>query len=79
MYRTAPTRSVAAVTSDGPQFEPGTASTALTAGVIGLLVTLAGLMLWCLRDIWRFGDEPEPAPAYAAGDPDREPHLELVA
>ena len=79
MYRSAPSRAVAAVTSDGPRFEPGAGSAALTAGVIGLLITLAGLMLWCLRDIWRFGGEPEPTPAFAAGDSEREPQLELVA
>jgi hypothetical protein len=79
MYRNGPPLAVAAVTTDGPRYEASPGSAALTAGVIGLLVTLAGLMLWCLRDIWRFGGAPEPAPAYAAGDPDREPHLELVA
>ena len=68
------------MTSDGPRADGGVGSAALTVGgVIGLLLTLAGLMLWLLRDIWRFGGEPEPAPAYAAGDPDRERRLELVA
>jgi hypothetical protein len=79
LYRSAPTRAVAAVTGDGPRADDGIGSTALTAGLVGLLLTLAGLMMWLLRDIWRFGGEPEPAPTYAAGDPDRERRLELVA
>ena len=79
MYRSAPSRAVAAVTSEGPRYEPSAGSAALTAGIVGLLFTLVGFMLWCLRDIWRYGDTPEPTPAYAAGDADREPQLELVA
>jgi hypothetical protein len=78
MYRSAAPRAVAAVTGDGPRADGGVGSAALTGGVIGLLLTLAGLMMWFLRDIWRFGGEP-PAPAYMAGDPNRERHLELVA
>jgi beta-glucuronidase len=79
LYRSAPSRAVAAVTGDGPRAEGGVGSTALTAGVVGLLLTLAGLMLWFLRDIWRLGGEPEPTPEYEAGDPDPERRLELVA
>ncbi len=79
LYRSAPPRALAAVSGDGPRAEGGAGSAALTAGVIGLLLTLAGMMVWFLRDIWRVGSEPEPAPAYAAGDPDRERRLELVA
>ncbi|HEX2084370.1 MAG TPA: glycoside hydrolase family 2 TIM barrel-domain containing protein [Solirubrobacteraceae bacterium] len=79
LYRSAPSRAVAAATGTGPRADGGLGSGALTGGVIGLLLTLAGLMVWFLRDIWRFGGEPEPAPAYVAGDPDRERHLELVA
>jgi beta-galactosidase len=79
LYRSAPSRAVAAVTTTGPKAEGGVGSAALTGGVIGILLTFVGAMLWLLRDIWRFGGEPEPAPAYAAGDPDREPRLELVA
>jgi hypothetical protein len=79
LYRSAPTRGVAAATGDGPRAGGGLASTALTAGVIGLLLTLAALMVWFLRDIWRLGGARPPAPALAAGDPDRERHLELVA
>jgi hypothetical protein len=79
LYRSEPPRAFAAVASDGPRAEAGLGSTALTAGVIGALLTLSGLMLWLLRDIWRLSGLPEPAPAYAAGDPDRERRLELVA
>jgi beta-glucuronidase len=79
LYRSEPSRAFAAVTGDGPRAEGGVGSTALTAGVVGLLLTLAGLMLWFLRDIWRLGGEPEPTPEYEAGDPDPERRLELVA
>ncbi|HEX8204811.1 MAG TPA: glycoside hydrolase family 2 TIM barrel-domain containing protein [Solirubrobacteraceae bacterium] len=79
IYRSEPSRAVAAVTSSGPREDAGVGGTALVGGVVGLLLTFALAMLWFLRDIWRFGDEPEPAPAYAAGDPDRERRLELVA
>ncbi|HEV2813943.1 MAG TPA: glycoside hydrolase family 2 TIM barrel-domain containing protein, partial [Solirubrobacteraceae bacterium] len=79
LYRSAPSRAVAAATSEGPRADVGIASAALTGGVIGVLLTLAGTMLWFLRDIWRYGDEPEPTPAYVAGDPDPERRLELVA
>ncbi|HEX8084095.1 MAG TPA: glycoside hydrolase family 2 TIM barrel-domain containing protein [Solirubrobacteraceae bacterium] len=78
MYRSAPPRAFAAVTSDGPRAESGLGSTALAAGVLGLLLTLVAAMFWFLRDIWRLsGYEPEPVAAYA--DPDRERRLELVA
>ena len=79
LYRSAPSRGVAAATGDGPRAERGIASTALTGGIVGLLLTLGGLMVWFLRDIWRHGGRPEPAPPHAAGDPDAERHLELVA
>ena len=79
MYRSEPPRAVAAATGSGPRSDAGLGSTALVGGVIGLLLTLAFAMVWFLRDVWRFGDEPEPAPTYAAGDPDRERRLELVA
>ncbi len=79
LYRSDPSRAVAAVTGDGPRADSGIGSAALTGGVIGTLLTLSGLMLWLLRDIWRFSGRPEPAPAYRAGDPERERRLELVA
>jgi beta-galactosidase/beta-glucuronidase len=79
MYRSEPSRAFAAVTSAGPRSDAGVGGTALIGGVLGVLLTAALAMLWFLRDIWRFGDEPEPTPAYAAGDPDRERRLELVA
>ena len=79
MYRSEPSRAVAAVTGTGPRSDAGVGGVALVGGVLGVLLTLALAMLWLLRDIWRLGDEPEPAPAYAAGDPDRERRLELVA
>ncbi|HEV2062262.1 MAG TPA: glycoside hydrolase family 2 TIM barrel-domain containing protein [Solirubrobacteraceae bacterium] len=79
MYRSEPSRAVAAVTSAGTRSDAGFGGTALAGGVIGLLLSLAFAMVWLLRDIWRLGDEPEPAPAYAAGDPERERRLELVA
>jgi beta-glucuronidase len=79
LYRSAPPRAFAAVSGDGPRAEGGLGANALTGGIIGLLFTCAALMVWFLRDIWRFSGEPEPAPAYAAGDPDRERRLELVA
>ena len=80
LYRSAPPRALAAVSSEGPRAEAGMGSTALVVGVLGLLLTLAAAMLWFLRDIWRLSrPEPGPAPAYAAGDPDRERRLELVA
>ena len=63
----------------GPAADAGIGSTALTGGVFGLLLTLAGLMFWLLRDIWRLTGRPRPAAAYAAGDPDPERRLELVA
>ena len=79
MYRSEPSRAVAAATDAAPRSDGGASSAALAGGVIGLLLTFAFAMVWFLRDIWRFGDEPEPAPTYAAGDPDRERRLELVA
>jgi beta-glucuronidase len=79
LYRSEPSRAVAAVTTDGPRADAGIGSAALTGGVIGLLLTFAGLMVWLLRDIWRLGGEPAPARAAAAADADRERRLELVA
>ncbi len=79
LYRSDPSRAVAAVTGDGPRASGGIGSAALTGGVIGALLTLSGLMLWLLRDIWRFSGRPEPAPAYRAGDTEPERRLELVA
>ena len=79
MYRSEPSRAVAAVTSAGPREEAGVGDTALVGAIVALLLALAFAMVWFLRDIWRYGDEPAPTPAYAAGDPDRERRLELVA
>jgi beta-galactosidase/beta-glucuronidase len=79
IYRSAPPRAVAAATGATPSSDTGLGPAALAGGLIGLLLTLAAAMVWFLRDIWRYGDEPEPAQAYAGGDPDRERRLELVA
>ena len=81
LYASPPSRAVEAATSEGPRAESsGPFNLALTAGVMGLLLTLAGFLLWCFRDIWRLGDQPEePDPAEWAHDPERERRLELVA
>jgi beta-galactosidase/beta-glucuronidase len=79
LYRTAPSRAVAAATSAVPRGGGGIGSPALVGGVIGVLLTFVFAMVWFLRDIWRYGDAPSPTPTYAPGDPDRERHLELVA
>jgi hypothetical protein len=79
LYRSEPPLGFAAVTGEGPRAEGGVGAAALTGGLFGLLLTLAGLMVWFLRDIWRYGGAPAPAPAYAGGDSDAERHLELVA
>jgi beta-glucuronidase len=81
LYESPPSRAVEAATSEGPKAsENGPLSAALVAGVIGLLLTFAGVLVLCFRDVWRFAGRPEePDPAEWADDPDRERHLELVA
>jgi len=59
MYRTAAPRAVAAAVGTPPgEDEASRAELALVAAILAFLTLLAGLMLWAIRGVWRFGTRP---------------------
>jgi beta-glucuronidase len=77
LYRSAPPPDVAALmpAADESDLAADTPGLAVVCGLLALLLALAGLMLWALRDVWRSTRPVEPELL----EPEDRPRLRAVA
>ena len=78
LYRTQAPPDVAALlpAADSDRLSADTPGLAIACGLLALLLALAGLMVWALRDVWRVSREPEPGELV---EPEDRPRLRAVA